>query len=983
MDKNSNTPGKPDNKKAVLTPRNPFFVLGVCMGVLAIIIILLLPAIAKTPQVYNELIMSDLAYYNVNKSGELSLFWCCLALGMALLFLLTYKRNKNEIISDNSESSSSLFAAMSLLIIPVALRFIVYYNASLFFVLLAVGYLYFYRTRGEMAFRAAVLIALVWYTLIGIFSAAALLFAPFKTSEGLHVIVTAIVSAILLYFFAEKGTNEKLDRLIAFIQCVIPLSLLIYIRHRYSYQGEYVSILQPVGYIGFIIAIIAASTVYAVLKAKKYDYASEAAHKMLIIPTTVIIILIVNSVNAVDRTSITMFFPTDWHHTGERYVPWYQIIEQGRILYKNYFPPSGLFPMVDGFIHSMFGGTVTAFGATLAVWRILIAAATALLCYRFAGSKASFYIALFFFWPDYERYYLLMPSLLLLAFPAIIKNRSRWLQCWMLCTFANVLYYPSCGGAVFLGGLPFGIIQLVSYIRSGDIKIDLKKKSFYISWALCLLPVALSIPLLIRMARHIAIYSSQSIYADSLPIFGHVKPPNNFIPFIPYESAKKLIIYAVWFIIESLAPLLFFYIFILWRKNKTNIWEKLQTPLFYSLSSGFISILVCYSFTLNRQDSGGLTARSRYVIIPLTGVFLAANLWKYGADFLKNKQRYILIGFTVAFSALLGTPAVEGNIKGAAEVPKEYVRIDEPLLQEAPRAGEGFIRKDNYSKVLNLAEKYSDDRLRTYPTLVGNMLQLSVYLLDLKTSATAEFRFSRSYEAQREIIEIAQNEPPIFGEVPLSHDNYYIYRWFIDQEYSLTPNGLYMTPAMMLEIYGETYLSDKRTMPVYMRELRYMCSSLGRSMETLSNLFDKSINVNLKGLIRNQISESGIILPHDIWDPLYKLELPQPVSGLDADFLYLEMRHEPAEKSVSAIRDYFFPQPVRTIKIYWGCEEEAINEDQSFSFYMGDGKLLIPLGMYPKWLFSNNTVIRVDFEKGFSAGDTVVIEKAQLLQLNR
>ena len=191
------------------------------MGILCLIVILFLPAIASQPQVFHEVIMEDFARrINANKSGELLLFWVCFVLGMALICTLAYKKNNlnPEKSQGNSASNSSLLTGISLIIIPIIIRFVILNSFAWFWIFLTAIYIYVQIVHQGRALRGLFLAILVYYSLIGFFSAVALFIPVIRMTTELFQIISSVISVFLIQNFVTSGSEERLNKFLLRLQ---------------------------------------------------------------------------------------------------------------------------------------------------------------------------------------------------------------------------------------------------------------------------------------------------------------------------------------------------------------------------------------------------------------------------------------------------------------------------------------------------------------------------------------------------------------------------------------------------------------------------------------------------------------------------------------------------------------------------------------------------------------------------------------------
>ena len=270
------------------------------------------------------------------------------------------------------------------------------------------------------------------------------------------------------------------------------------------------------------------------------------------------------------------------------------------------------------------------YSPAISITVVLFAALTMWLLYRQIGGKALLF-AVFFALPSYNRQYMVLPVLLLLFDKALLEKPMHWLRCWIFSCFLAGLYYPLYGGALLLGTLPSGIRMLLRAIKETDWKTERKKPSFYILWFLTLVPVVLCLPLLLRMLRHTLTYSSQTLLADGISLFGQT-PPDTFLPYLSGQWRDRL--YLVYRFFLPMLPLwilgclcLQVVMQLLSDKRAAKGMQKHSGfSLLFGLLAAFLTLAISYTYTLVRADTGVILQRTAPVLIAVFGMFLPVLL---------------------------------------------------------------------------------------------------------------------------------------------------------------------------------------------------------------------------------------------------------------------------------------------------------------------------------------------------------------------
>ncbi|MBD5544502.1 MAG: hypothetical protein HDR01_09745 [Lachnospiraceae bacterium] len=920
------------------------------------------------PETFTDIIIEHPAITGLTKSGELRLFWCLLPLGLLLasllLLLLRNASFKPFLFSKWKEgfqdfSGKYIPPSLILLLLPCLIRYGLYQTFSvpllIGIVLLLFSYIFFQDIYKEILLT----ILFTYYGILSIFTVISHFTAKGNISNTALYIITLAISLLFLGTCIIFHKKSLIPTAIMLLQFLLPFLLAVFLVDTYLYQGTLIRIpYAPFYYLFFGILFLFFETCMFSLWKKKDRLVSMAAP---------ILIFIYNSFSAAP-----MYAQPDQHHHGEQMIPWQQVFELGQKLYTEYTPVSGLFPMVNGTIQNIFlNGTVSDYSPSICITVVLFSIITMYLLAKHVGPCHALYFAVLFALPSYNRQYMVLPVLLLLTLPKLVENKGLWLPVYVFSCFLSGLYYPLFGAALLLGLAPLGLWQLISYIRSKDLKEDFKKPSFFIIWLLCILPILLAVPLLLKLLNHTLTYSSQTVLADGISLLGQ-SAPSHLFPFLAEGNLKNMCYIFLRFFLPMIGVWLLFYIllkYILVSAKKFKKEKGLSCPsLLFGLAAGAITLLVSYSYTLVRADYDMILSRTAPVLIAVLGMFLPILLFSYGNRF---SRAFVFLVAAISFSLpmILYTKVEDmkfpnmwvypnGNSDILLDdshklftfytVPEGFYRADELDIsaETAKRLGTGFLINDqvhyinDYEKVIQKCSAVSRDT-----TYLGFDGQGFYYFNHVKACATGYIPAAKGYAAQKAIIETAEKNPPVIFFIN-GESNYYLYYWMFEQKYQYKAEDQAFYPAKLYElIYGDEpsddYL-DYFTGNEYGHELGLIPSSFGNSMKALSPLFIKEKNIS-KDWQANAYQES--------------YSCKTDFSGTEYDFLYLEL-------SPAGPGDVTAPSfPLGTAAVSFqtaGIDDKtAENRVQSVTCTIKDGKLLIPMGMNPNWLLNRISSITI------------------------
>lgn len=954
--------------------------------------LMLLPKIAGTFETFTDIIIETPALTGTNKSGELTLFWSTLVLGIVLLSVCVFFLRKCSFTKPLFTHRSTFFPPyISLLILPNIFYFFFYKKYSLPLllgtILFTTAY-FFIKTAYKEYF---IFTLLIYYATVGFFT----LLCQFTekgiiTNRFLYFITgsLSIVSFICALFF-RSHSKLIFSRGILLTQCFLPFLLGIFVIDDYFYKGSLITIPYASGYYIFFGLLFFASILFLVYHLKRsWSHADTLPLAKLVCIVTPMLLFAYHSWSA-----SPMYAQPDQHHHGEQMIPWQQIITLGREPYVEYTPVSGLFPMVIGAIqHILLGGTASDYSPAVSIFMTLICLITMFLIGKHTGNLWGLVFAVFFALPSYNRQYLVLPVLLLLTLPSLVKQHSLWLTVYIFTSFLSGLYYPLFGAALLLGLLPLGIRQLYCLIKNNTWKTDMKTPVFYISWLACLTPIIMSIPLLLNMLNHTLTYSSQTILADGIALLGQ-SSPDGFLPFIQNAALKNTCYVSIRFFLPLLGVWIFAYLFFYYYKKSTSLF-------LFALTAGGITLCISYTYTLVRADYGMVLSRTAPILISIVGIFLPVILLSLGKELpLYFKRGLICLCFCLPFLLYTkvedmkfpnmwtypnGEAALimdeESKLFSYYEVPQLLLQADDLNIPDTAKEmlGRGFMVEDqshylhSYDSVIQKCESVSSDTSYVYMDGQG-----FYYYTNAAACGTGFLQAAKGYDAQKELLINISKERPVFFSFD-SASNYYIYYWLLTNDYVYkASDGAFYPRELYTLLYKEENGDDIRDFydaSFTGIELKMAPSSLGNSMDSLSHLFTNSLKLK-QDLTLNVVSAelSDVIKASNVSDSNI-LTLPHTIHGLDYDFLQF---------TLTATDDYTELPLDALVVVSFQTTDGSTDTNNSRIYYQTGyygktGKLLFPVGMNPNWLLGTISNIRIHVISENTKGSFTVSDCALL-----
>lgn len=942
-----------------------FFVLLFIIGIFGITVCFMLWGNSR--QVYNDVIREYTSMLGSNKSLEIWMGYGSAILGIIAMFVFVMLRNKknNDLSKDIciDDKNGRYFEETLWLIAFLIFLFFDFLNnknASIFIIvpLLLIGLTYI-KDKKYVVLGGSLYFVFI-YAEFAIYQ----LYIYLGGQKDLKVTLALLIAAfvVLTLLFTNVKTRDVVTyKLILLLQSVMPFLLFAYLKNSYLYQNQIVFIQIPLQITLFIFGLFLVLAVVNLQEIKKRWSGFEANARPYVSCVTCMMLLTFNRFNG-----HTAFVPEDLRHPYENILTFSQIFEHGTKLYSGYYPFSGLFAVVHGAFFSVFGnGEASNYNLSSNVFYLCVSVIVAILICKHLEGTTRLLTALIFtvgsahyFSYDYDRVSFILPIILLLTLPELIENKNKWLMLWIVTSFWHVLYYPVYGAAVSLAFAPLGIWQFISYVRSGELTKDIRRKEIWIHWALCVIPILLCLPTLLRLLLHSKVVSKQTIYEAGMSRFGQILP-DDFLSIIPSDIVRRILFYSFTFLIFASVIWISFGMFFEFasikiknRKININISEKALIVIVNG-----IVFLVSISFVMVRLDAGYLYARGTGAIFAAFVVFIViAN------RFLDRKKALWLCAYAfmlIAMTTEEGFDKVDyyGKLRACYSVPDDYVYI---VDEEIEHLGEGFVETETGGRI-----KYATTN---FSALDKNLNYLAVtkdfgehYLLGLKGSASIELATVKGYDIATEMANAVVNNGSIVGSYVDSTNCYYFYYWllnsgkyFWDKEQSLflPNNGLYSIE----EIYEKNKTVISNTDSII--DLAKTPAAWGQSIKELTPIFESKDKADYPVVVKND----RIII-----------QCPEESRGKDMDFLYLEFdqlandyqliqfgwHDEYIQESTGTVFDNLYSKwynPDMFVVLSW---QNETGDYYGISCWVDKGQLLIPLGMGSGWLMNKHSQLEI------------------------
>ncbi|TXJ46373.1 hypothetical protein EPJ70_01355 [Brachyspira aalborgi] len=789
----------------------------------------LLPIINEIPQIYNDIyiLVSDnpIIFPSFEVIHELNFRMFLYPFSIIMLIAIEFIRIKNNKFNLSYQSCKEYKYNILLLIIPILVLFIFTEIFDIFSFFIVVSSIYIYMNYKEKAIYFPVLVFISMYFFKSLFIILNFLF-EIKISI-FSVYLLSFVFSIFSFNLLISDSNKKLIKFILLLQIFIPFNILMFTINKYNYRGEIIYFYNEHFKFQLIIWIIFLSlfiwNIILIFKSK------VTSIKYSITLPTIISISIgniykynKNILGFIGNVIPSVIIPNDWWHYADESMYWYQVFNLKQRLFEDISPISGLFSFVYSFFHNVIlDGYISQANFAAILMDIVYIIIIAILLYKKTNSLFTFFIFHYFvdIFFGYSRNYLILPIMLLLSSQKLIDRKGFWIPIWIFCVFLYGLYYPSYGVGIMIASIPFGIIQLFSYIKKKEYFKDIKNIYFYFLWLIVIASIIISAPLLLKILNWILLQAGQTKYVDGIRLFGQ-NSPSFFLPYIYSDYIKNNIFYIVRILIPIISELIVLHMFIKFIiKNKNNIAEKLNSSAFF-IFTFFIIFIPLISFTcFITQSLGTLAIRISALLIPLLSAIIPMTVLFYCKNVFVNKYKYIMLSILFSIVILMRPPNFNYNsyvFSNIIDIPQDMELIDEELLKDFPILGKGFISdwyKDELLSKGKLIKRITHDDDSIFVDNYRGFLLPNIINRKLYIAAGSRLFYSTEFN-KFALNKLDDKNPALFFGYPM------FYTWLVKNEYKICPESdiIFLRPDRFEEFYGKAHPSNDISNSYYYQE---------------------------------------------------------------------------------------------------------------------------------------------------------------------
>lgn len=959
------------NEKDLAKKRIIFIALMLITG--AIFTVIYLALTGNKPEIFTDVVIEYTSMLSSNKSAERTLIFILILMGIiayTIYYFLSQRKYKlNEVMNNDNIKNCHKIILCFLGTLTITYYFMFTYVNPILLVsiLIAVTLLIIDK---NLVLEGFVFEFTCTYMIYGIYRCYVFIGGEKSLNNVTVALVVALIFVIILMF-----KNKKLALLKASLisQLFVPVILLIYLMSKYSYKNEWVNIALPWKINVLIIVLIIFFIAEVIIKIYKKWNQECRVSELITFGTCV-------SIMAFNRFSGTgAIIPIDMHHPYENIIGFSQVFELGQKLFSEYIPISGMYSIIQGAVFKLFGsGFMGNYYVTQNLFYLCIVILIIALLWNQVDREYILMISLLFLVTDYNRVAFILPIMLLLSMPQLIKKKNLWLVLWFLTSLFQGLYYPLFGAAVCIAFIPLGSYQIVSLVKTGELKMLIKTKKFWIGWVLSLITFIATIPYLLGTLKQVAAMAGQTIYADGISRFGQYVPSW----FFSYLNNYPFIRIALYNIFSFLIVSAFVWIAYVLTLHGAQV--KLEHHKIYIKNKkvGLIMIaaaiapIICYTSTTIRMDIDNIYARSAGIMF--TGAIL---LLVFANKYTKNVRTKCLLVAAAVFIPVAGNTvgffSTDSKLSAYYTVPENYVYVKNDTVK---RLGTCFVEQEVYGSIKTTYASFKnsdpEDSYMGKPGLFGYF-----YLLNIKGDGPMELESTvKSYESTLEIVKNARRNRSIIGTNINPYFNYYLYHWLLTSgEYIWSPKRLEFIPN------NGKYTKERIRNANQNAGITRDGFDVGKSASSLGLSYSSMQNVMTKVDIGYTVEKSGNGV-----DILFSL----PFDGDSADYMYVEFVNmannyqytmfnlsESSEQDKGILAKYLMKKnfnPGMQVNIIWFDDK---GDSHNMICTMSEGKLLIPLGAGNKWLLNEHSSMRIVVMQDGQEIEMPAIDKIEYLKL--
>jgi hypothetical protein len=968
-------------KELQLTPKDIFLRSLIFSGLISICIaaIYYVTAILGGYQVYNDIVIGEITLRGLQKSPDITAYKIFI-ISFLLFFMLSwfffrFTKKEEQAVAVKEQVGKGLILCFVLGLFSYTIKQNGLSAIGTFLLIAIICAIFILRINDLTAphwKELSLSFYFIYLSCCGIFSLIKFLI---PNSEGIDRLffVFLFVSEIglALYIYYSTLNTTDLDKRIykyAIItwtsQILIPLGLFSLFNTRYFYHGE---LYKPTGLYKFK-AILVLFTAICFIGNIFQLHQLKNRHKIKFVQLSSFFVL---AILMTWNTEYNLVISTDPFHTGETAIVWDQVVSQKQRWgdeFVSVLQGLGFFySMINKFI---FSGTFSTYAfAQMFVQLITVISIIVGGFYLLKNKWLLLLIPLQIFLTS-DRMYFVLPVILLLMNENILKRPVAWTYIYVGSCAFGIWYQPTYGGVVAVALLPILLLLWKRELKdNGFLRPRTACTKFKLTvFVSSLITIGmLCIPLLYQALRFVAENGKMTEVINGIPAFYSIR---DFVPaFINIKIIDAILYFFSKFGIGLVFCIISIYFFFAYVIKENDDIKKIR-GIILSVSCPLIFLLLLPAIFVRIDPNS--PSRIGNFSISFCSVSLLLFIYFY-YQHLNFKSTALIFSGVIIFVLFYNTPqqifSLHNKINKTIEIPNNayYFSKEDTGLNKMGNVftydeyyiKEARVLRDLCDKVLGFNQTYYDFTDKSIYYLYAERKVPGIYVAPMIAANTPIQRRVLAQLGKNDIPIIFINNPlSLLG--PLSLRSYFIYRYFLLQDYLyINYKGFDFLVRSDVDLtYVLKDISVDRMVFKYLPDLdpdQFLSKRLTRDQLTMENItYKNNIEVNSDlALIRGG-------------DPFYILPLDdnKNISMSDIKVIEIVFKEEPIPGQTGQLF-------IQTDKYNWQ-EEYSI-------FFRSSDRVFLPVYQYDH-LVKGETILkalRLDFD-GLQNGDNASIKEINI-----
>lgn len=653
----------------------------------------------------------------------------------------------------------------------------------------------------------------------------------------------------------------------------------------------------------------------------------------------------------------------DYFHNGEITLPMQQLMEFGKLPYRDLIPIHGFCDYYYGALtYLFFDGSYLSLNAAKIIGDLCMAVLLAAVVYFFVLDKKQSLFVVYLFMPFLVKTagmrYLFLFSMFFVLFGGVLKDDFEKLYAWVLLSILAITWNASIGGAVALAFCPYILYRSIRYLPK-RLKSYFSNPKHVICYVILVVLGLAYIPLFRQIVAYLGENTGTTLYVNGMEMLENLSQVSNYlIPGI-VTAYDNFFLVAFGFLLSVLGVA---YMALERRKSKLiGAWITLMI---------FFYVIANYAFV--RFDEG-----LRSGVIGVFGLLLLAVTLGYEFKYWKIYAGFLMLAIWLGNINPMLDSETMGLVK---EIPAEREtvimgkKVADPIVYvQAGQTGiagmgTGFISANTLQNLQNIQTVLSQQLKEgeTMLDLTNAVANEVLFRQEMLLPYTSGYNISNEKMQQAAIEQLQDKLPDMillapyikFDDASLSYRSMLLYHYLLQQGY--TPckyeNVIYM-------VKNENRVADSKEDELAFAQLMHKVQN-GLLPAVWAQNFEKSSTYNYvqgEGEISLlQTEDANQLLAHS--DALELSNIDFILLKVEKPIESIEAENEPNTDAEGQIEKQQKPK----LSVVW--ESRLTEEPIKISFEARGEKFLVPVGLSPYWTNEDMTDFYIQLPEGEDLG---------------